>query len=128
MSRYSHPCPACKVSFFSSEIREKEHGWFRCPACGEWLEYDSKHSLFIWMVSGVLALVFSWGFGYRGLTLLVVAMIATLLLCAVGVFLSEIFVPSRYKLVASKSSPEVHEHHTALHLADRTADAKKKAP
>jgi len=55
MSRYSHPCPVCHISFLASEIKETEGGWFRCPACGEWLQYDRRHSLSIWARAKVSA-------------------------------------------------------------------------
>jgi hypothetical protein len=125
MSRYSHPCPACGACFFASQVKEKDSGWFRCPACGEWLEYDYKHALSTWVISILLALVLSWRLGYRDADFILAATIATMLLAAAGFFLGGIFAPCGYKRVETGSS-KAFEHHTSLHLNDRPDNGTKK--
>src|SRR5215470_3604529 len=122
MSRYSHPCPACNTSFFRSEARvtEGRGSWFRCPACGEWLQFHSKHRLSIWIISSVLAVVVSWRLGYRGVMLILVATIAAVLLWALGIFLGAILAPAGYKRATNRPSE--------LHLIDKKFDQNKKAP
>src|ERR1700740_956636 len=96
-SRYSHPCPACLRIFEPSEIQERKRGYFRCPACGEWLEHDSTDNIRIILVSILLALILSWRLGYRGALFSFVLSVAFLLIFMAGFFLCAIFFPSGYK-------------------------------
>jgi hypothetical protein len=126
LSRYSHPCPVCGVLIRGAEVQ-----WygdtFLCPHCGEPLKYDSKHTASIWVVSILGALGLSWHFGYRGAMLIAVAVGATLLLCAAGVFLVEIFDPSGFKRAESKPS-KAFDRTVSLGLVNKTDNAKKKGP
>jgi len=96
-SRYSHPCPACLRIIGHSEIQERKRGYFRCPACGEWLEYDLRDNFRIILVSILLALILSWRLGYRGALFSFVLTAAFLLIFMTGFFLCAIFFPSGYK-------------------------------
>ena len=117
----------CGTSFFASEITESDGGWFRCPFCGEWLEYDSKYSMFLWLIAGILATVLSWRLGYRSGQLAVLAMVVTILLGLAGIFLREFLVPSGYSQAKAKWwSLGVYTHHTELRLTDKSDLAKKK--
>jgi hypothetical protein len=95
-SRYSHPCPACLRIIEPQEIQERNSGYFRCPACGEWLQHDLSNGFRITLVSSLLALILSWQLGYRG-ALFGFALIAAFLFISVtAFFLCEIFFPSGY--------------------------------
>ena len=96
-SRYSHPCPACLRIFGPSETQERERGCFRCPACGEWLQYESTNGFRIILVSSLLALILSWRLGYRGAVFGFVLIAAFLFISTTAFFLCEIFFPSGYK-------------------------------
>ena len=109
-------------------IRGAEVQWygdtFLCPRCGEQLKYDGKHTFPIWTISILGALWLSWHFGYRGAMLPVVAAIATLLLCAAGYFLVEIFDPSGFKRIEIKPSAGFDKA-VSLHLTHKPEGDKK---
>ena len=96
-SRYCQPCPACLRIFGPFDVREREGGYIRCPACGEWLEYDSADTLRVIVLSTLLALVLSWHLGYRGALFGVVLIAAFLLISISAVLVCAIFFPSGYK-------------------------------
>jgi len=96
-SRYRQPCPACLRIFGPSDVREHEGGYFRCPACGEWLEHDFTDTLRVFVLSALLALILSWRLGYRGALFSVVLIAAFLLISVIGFFVCAILFPSGYK-------------------------------
>jgi hypothetical protein len=103
MSRYSHPCPACGAIIRPSDI----HGYgdsFPCPSCGEWLKYDNRNSLAICGVSLLAAAFVAWHIlGYRDAKFIFATIGATILLCAVGVFLEQLLFPSALRRVQGKA-------------------------
>lgn len=125
MSRYSHPCPACGASIRPADVPFGDG--FPCPACGEWLQYDHKHSLSILAVSILGATILTWHFGYRGGMLVLIATCATLLLCASGFFLVEIFDPSGFKRVQG-GKREPFDKALSLFVNDKPDGNKKTDP
>lgn len=101
MSRFSHPCPACSRIFGPAEVRERNIGNSRCPACGEWLEYESTNNFRTGLVSILLALILSWQLGYRGVLFSFVLVFTFLIIFVTTLSLSEFFCPSGYKRAGS---------------------------
>lgn len=126
MSRYSHPCPACGAIIRPSDI----HGYsdsFPCPACGEWLKYNYKHTLSLWVVSILGAIILTWHLGYRGSMLIIIATCAALLLCALGFFFVEMLDPSGFKRIKVKPS-DGFDRAVSLHLTNKSDTEKKISP
>lgn len=96
-SRYSHPCPTCLRIIEPQKIQERNSGYFRCPACGEWLQYDFTNGFRIILASSLLALILSWRLGYHGALFVFALIAAFLFISTTAFFLCEIIFPSDFK-------------------------------
>src|SRR6266480_4599138 len=101
MSRYSHPCPACRAMIRPSNIPYGDS--FPCPSCGEWLKYDSKYTLVICIFSLLVATILAWRMGYRDGMLIFVTICATALLFILGAFFEGIIHAPGFKRVQGKA-------------------------
>ena len=122
MSRYSHPCPACGVIIRPSEIPYGDS--FSCPACGEWLKYDSKYTLVICIVSFLVATILAWHMGYRDAMLVFVTICATALLSILGAFFEGVIHAPGFKRVQGKAFDKT----PSLFVKDKPEADKKTNP
>jgi hypothetical protein len=84
VSRYSVICPVCreKIRPVLFAIRE---GTFRCPVCGESLEYTRENVWLVLPTSVMLTAVLAHYFGYRGLTFALVTFCVSSVIFFLGI-------------------------------------------
>jgi hypothetical protein len=89
------------------------------------LKYENKNFLAICGVSLLAAAFVAWHImGYRDAKFIFCTIGATILLCAVGIFLEEILFPSAFKRVQGKP----FDGAVSLHLTEKAEGDKKSNP
>jgi DNA-directed RNA polymerase subunit RPC12/RpoP len=88
-------CPACGTIIRPSQIPLGKK--LVCPYCAERLMYDMHHSRDIWASSLLVAMFFTWHFGFRQGMFVLVTMCATVLFALFGLFLMAILIPVPFK-------------------------------
>ena len=86
---------------------------FRCPNCGELLEYVPRNDVLVLISSMAAAAVLAFSLGYRGFTFFLVTVAATLLIVFVVVGLI-------YHLWPPKAQRSYKNGDTGLHLTDKS--------
>ena len=101
VSRYSVTCPTCNTSFRPRRFVWGRNAGFQCPVCGEALKYargqgnGSALLFYILMMVTGFCLYFT---GYRGLILISVTIVGSLLFFATGVSLLFYIRPPKVQL------------------------------
>lgn len=110
-SRYAVICPVCRESIRPVQFSIGK-GTFRCPMCGELLQYTRENIWLVLPISIASAIILGFYLGYRGFTFALVTICAASVIFFLGISIA-------YQLHPPKAQQSLKNSDVGLRLGDK---------